>query len=177
MLYEENQFLEALYRDYFPKLLLYAKTVLQDTDRAQDVVQDTFHEAIRHIDTLTNHKNPGGWLMETLKNKIRDSERARRRFISRFISLDSDIVENIIPSNQSLDDQLEQDDTWVRQTIEDALTPEENKLLKRLAFDKASHLEVAKEFDITVYASEKRFQRIKEKLYKLFPERRKHKKK
>lgn len=177
MLTEENQLIEDLYREYFPKLMLYATSVLQDTYRAQDVVQDTFHEAIRHADTLAVHTNPGGWLMNTLKNKIKDSERARRRYIRRFLSLNTDVSEDAIPSSDLLDDQLEESDTVLRQMIEDALTPEENRLLKRLAFDKASHLQVAKEFGITVYASEKRFQRIREKLYKIFPERKKRRKK
>lgn len=176
MLAEQNRLLEELYREYFPKLLLYADSALQDKDRAQDVVQDTFHEAIRHIDTLAVHKNPGGWLMETVKNKIKDSERARCRYIRRFLSLNTDIVENTVPSGDlALDEQVGQDSANLLQSIEDILTPEEIRLLKRLAFDKAGHLQAAKELGITVYASQKRFQRVKEKLYKLFPDRKKKK--
>lgn len=115
--------------------------------------------------------------METLKNKIRDSERARRRYMRRFLSLNTDIAEEAIPSSEALDGHLEQDETLVLQLVEEALTPEENKLLKRLVFDKAGHLQVAKEFGITVYASEKRLERVRQKLYKVFPERKYHKKK
>ena len=59
--------------------------------------------------------------------------------------------------------------------IERALTREEYQLLKRLILDKASHLEVAKELGITVYASQKRLERIRGKLYKAFPEQKKKK--
>jgi len=44
-------------------------------------------------------------------------------------------------------------------------------------FDRASHLEVAQEFGISVYASQKRLERIREKLYTVFPERKKRRKK
>ena len=75
----ERELVEQLYRQYFEKLFLYADAQLNDPERARDVVQDTFHEAIRHADTLSTHVNPGGWLMRTLQNKLRESERARRR--------------------------------------------------------------------------------------------------
>ena len=61
--------------------------------------------------------------------------------------------------------------------IENVLTPEELHLLKRLVFDRASHLEVAQELGISVYASQKRLERVRAKLYVAFPERKKRKKK
>ena len=61
--------------------------------------------------------------------------------------------------------------------IEKVLSPEEYRLLKRLVFDGASHLQVAREFHITVYASEKRLERIRDKLSAVFPGRRRKKRK
>ena len=57
------------------------------------------------------------------------------------------------------------------------LEVEEYRLLKRLVFDGASHLQVAREFHITVYASEKRLERIRDKLSAVFPGRRRKKRK
>ena len=54
--------------------------------------------------------------------------------------------------------------------IQQALTPEEYRLLTRLTIDGASHLEVAEEFHISVYASQKRLERIRKKLYQQFPQ-------
>ena len=61
------------------------------------------------------------------------------------------------------------------ETIEQTLTAEEYQLLKRIILNKASHLEVAQELGITVYASQKRLERIRDKLGKAFPERKKKK--
>jgi DNA-directed RNA polymerase specialized sigma24 family protein len=44
-------------------------------------------------------------------------------------------------------------------------------------FDRASHQQVAQEFGISVYASQKRLERIRDKLYTVFPERKRRKKK
>ena len=73
--------------------------------------------------------------------------------------------------------QPEPQEESVIEKVERVLTPEEYQLLKRLVFDRASHLEVAQEFGISVYASQKRLERIREKLYTVFPERKKEKEK
>lgn len=176
MLPEQDRFMEELHRKYFRKLTLYVMSVLRDSARAQDVVQDALHEALRNVNDLMRHENPGGWLMETVKNKVRDSERTHRRYMRRFLSLDTEISAELVSVDSSAAEVDESDDVVLMEKIEQLLTPEEYRLLKRLIFDKASHLETAQEFGITVYASQKRLERIREKLYREYPERRKKRK-
>lgn len=167
MLPEQDRFIEELHLLYFNKLTIYATSVLRDSTRAQDVVQDTFHEAVLHIDRLLAHENPRGWLMVTLKNKIRESERARRRYITRFLSLDSDIATELVAEIEQLDDS----DQQVYLKLEQTLTKDENHLLRRLIFENASHLEVSQELGITVWACQKRLERVRQKLRRVFPSR------
>ncbi|MGM9399102.1 RNA polymerase sigma factor [Flavonifractor plautii] len=82
MMPDKNELVERLYRLHFKKLFIYANAVLRDPEQAKDVVQDTFHEALRRIDVFAKHENPGGWLMNTLKNKLKENERTRRRISS-----------------------------------------------------------------------------------------------
>lgn len=70
MLPEQDAFIEKLYHEFFTQLWIYAKAALGDPEQAQEVVQDTFHEAVRHIGILTAHDNPKGWLMDVLKRKL-----------------------------------------------------------------------------------------------------------
>lgn len=49
------------------------------------------------------------------------------------------------------------------------LTPEEAALWKRLMMDGATHLETAEELGISVWASQKRLERIRKKLQQRFP--------
>lgn len=167
---EQDAFFEKLYQDYFGKLTLYAGALLRNQSRAQDMVQDTFHEALRRIDILMEHPNPGGWLMVTLKNKIREEERTQRRYMLRFLSLNTDLIREPASQTPDLEEQLADDGPTFLEQIQNALTEEEFLLLKRLTIDRASHLEVAKEFGISVYASQKRLERIRKKLAKRFPD-------
>ena len=89
MLPEQDAFIEKLYHEFFTQLWIYAKAALGDPEQTQEVVQDTFHEAVRHIDILMAHDNPKGWLMDALKKKIMHARRSMNRYILRFISLDS----------------------------------------------------------------------------------------
>lgn len=169
MLPEQDLFLEELYQKHAKKLFFYAFARIQDGPRAQDIVQDTFHTAVRRIDVLMAHENPAGWLMEVLKRKLSESERARRRCILRFISLETEAA-GYAGGLPDPAESLAETETTVLRKIRAALSDEEYLLLKRFIFDGASHLEIAKEFGITVYASQKRLERVRKKLHQEFPE-------
>lgn len=171
---KQDAFLEKLFREYANNLTLYATTVLRDATRAKDVVQDTFHAAVLHMEdkNLMTHENPGGWLMETLKKKIKESNRAQERYLRRVISVEPDVLAESSSTDGSFD-QLEC--KLILEEIKKVLTQDELYLLERLTLDKASHLEVSKELGITVWASQKRLQYIREKLYQTFPEWKKKK--
>lgn len=174
---DNRQLLEALYRQYFKKLFLYANAVLQEPGQAEDVVQDTFHEGLRHMAILAKHPNPGGWLMNTLKYKLKELQRAQRRDLRRLLYLEAEFSdESYLPDAMVIKEPELQEET-VLEKVQRTLTPEEYHLLKRLVLDKASHLDVARELGISVYASQKRLELIRDKLQTAFPGRRKHGKK
>lgn len=179
MLPSQRELIHQWHQAYFQKLYLYANAVLKDPERAMDVVQDTFHEAVRRINDIDGHENPAGWLMKTLKYKIRESERRRLRFLRHCLSLDSDLPDERAYPDRLVGELPEPPEPGLSplERIEKALTPEEYHLLKRLILDGASHLEVARELGISVYASEKRLERIRDKLAPLFPGRRRKKEK
>ena len=167
---EQERFIEELYYENFNKLMIFAMAKVRDQNLAQDLVQDTFHEAIRHIDTLRGHVNPGGWLMVTLKYKIKENARKHQQYIQRFLSLESEMKINPGIGAVQPKQKLGLDSLSLIQMIEEVLEPEEYRLLKRLTLDRAGHMEVAKEFNISVYASQKRLQRIREKLREKLPD-------
>lgn len=177
MMPDEKELVESLYRLYFKKLFIYANAVLRNQEQAKDIVQDTFHEALRRIDVVAKHENPGGWLMNVVKNKLKECERNRRRDLRYLLSLDADFPDESNLPEELVSAQSELQSGSVMEIIERVLTSEELQLLKRIVFDRASHQQVAQEFGISVYASQKRLERIRDKLYTVFPERKKQKKK
>lgn len=165
---DQNDFIKQLYQDNFLKLMVYVSTSLKNTSRAQDIVQDTFHEAIHHIDILMQHPNPGGWLRMTAKYKVREEQREMNKYAAYFISLDSDLLTEPGEEDPRLAQPGEPDAAPVLllEKIKKILTEEEYRLLKRLTIDGVSHVKAAEEFGISVYASQKRLERIRKKTKK-----------
>ena len=91
MLPNQENFFNQLYQENFWKLRRYALTCLNE-NQAEEIVQDTFFEATKKIDILIAHENPGGWLMDTLKNKIRNCQRRNQKELMLLVSLDSETV-------------------------------------------------------------------------------------
>ena len=172
---EQEQLIERLFLEYFDKLTIYARSVLKNLPQAEELVQDTFHEAVTHIDKLMDHENPGGWLMQALKYKIRAYERARAQYLRYFFSLSEAAAAAAAAPRVVERAALAGEEPDPLEKIRGALTPEEFRFLKRLVIDKAGHRAVAGEFGITLWASQKRLERIRAKLNEIFPEWRKKK--
>ena len=71
----ELQFLEQLYRQHYQRLFLYAKAIVKNEHLAEEAVQDTFHIACSKIAEVRRSENAAGWLVQTLKNVLRNMER------------------------------------------------------------------------------------------------------
>lgn len=73
--------LDELFESYQQPLGRYALSLTQDALRADDLVQNTFIRALRHLDLLADllpHQRRA-WLYRTLKNLFLDDLRAARR--------------------------------------------------------------------------------------------------
>lgn len=87
---EQETFLFELFKAHAEALVRYAASFLNDTDRAEEVVQEAFRVAVIHIDELMGHEAPEYWLKRTVKNKALKNEEARQRYLLRFFSLEDD---------------------------------------------------------------------------------------
>ncbi len=155
MLTEKDDPIESLYRSEFAKLLSYAYRRLGKLEPAQDLVQDTFHEALQTKQTLRSHPNPQGWLMQTLKYKVLTYENQLSRNAKLFVS------------DESLGElAAESDVTELMLMVEQTLTVQEYKLFQRLLLQGDSYLEVAQDLGITVWACRQRLCRVRKKLQK-----------
>ena len=76
---EEEEYIERLYREMYTRLCIYAMSALGSKALAEEVVQDTFRIACIKPDGLMSSKNPRGWLINTLKNVIRNRRRTEAR--------------------------------------------------------------------------------------------------
>lgn len=161
MLPDQDDFLERLYWAHFKGLRVYALKMLKSEDLAEEVVQDTFHEAVRHIDTLMTHPNPGGWLWVTARNKVKHAERSWNQWVLRFVSLEATVPRR---ETATIEDCLSGQAAPLLKKIRTILTEEEWALLRRVTMEKTPYKVAAEELGITIWACQKRVQRIREKL-------------
>lgn len=152
--------IDRLYLQMYSMLFEYARSSLSSDALAEEAVQDTFTIACQKPEALCNSLNPEGWLVNTLKNVLANTKRrqniARRILLEYFASNISDIS-------------MTNDRIGLEIMYDDIADSEEFKLLKEVALDGLSYLEMAENRGITVGTCRKRVERAKKALQKKIP--------
>lgn len=154
---EQSKYIEQLYRDMFDLLMAYARSVLKNESLAEEAVQETFRIACLKPEDLCSSPNPKGWLINTLKNTVRNINRSRdnaNRLLTEYMASQCSEI-SISEDRISLD--------VIYANVADL---EEFKLIKEMAVEGKSHLEMAQARGISLSACKKRVQRAKELLKK-----------
>lgn len=157
MTLEQQEKIEALYKESFGKMMLYAMRFLNSETLAEEAVQETFRVACQKPDQLCQSPNPQGWLVNALRNTVREIRReqaATQKLVERYASMQPTKL-TATEDGLRLDLQYEN----VAQT-------EEFRLLVEWAVEGHSHAQIAAKRGITVDACKKRIQRAKEILRK-----------
>lgn len=71
--------LESLYREHGPALMRYLARAYADVGSAEDLLQDTFVQALAHTDRLARAVSPRAWLFAVARNVAISALRRRRR--------------------------------------------------------------------------------------------------
>lgn len=154
---EQKELIEQLYFEMHEALIIFARCSLEEEALAEEAVQETFQIACQKPDDLFESLNPKGWIVNTLKNTIRNVKRRREsacQLLFRYLEM------------QSKDAAFSEDAVSLEVMYENVADLEEFKLVKEMAVDGRSHLEMATARGITVSACKKRVQRAKETLQK-----------
>lgn len=154
----QRELVSRLYAEHFFMLLCYAESVLRREDAAEEAVQETFRIACVRISRLERSGNPGGWLMNVLKNVLRNRRRILRRFRNVFSPLP---LEETSPAAPDQTSELDM-------SIAAILTPEEYRLYRRVIAEEEPVAAAASALGISPDACRKRVQRVREKLRAAF---------
>ena len=139
----------------YGSLYSYAYGILKNTHLAEEAVQETFQVACSKPTALTSSKNSKGWLMNTLKNVVRNTLRKRttlEKYIAEAESANIDLIAGPAPGSN------------VDLMYSDMVTEAEFQLLKWVAIDQYTMLETAESLGISEEACKKRVQRAEKKL-------------
>ncbi len=149
--------ISVLYRQMHDFLYFKALSSLQNHGLAEEAVQETFMIACQKPEQLLTSKNPQGWLVETLKNVIRNQARAKAR-LSRYI-LENDENRALVFGEES-----STFDDYTSIEYSDIVSPIDFKMLRMYVFDRCSMLEISQKFGLSLDATRKRIQRARAKL-------------
>lgn len=148
----QKRAIEKYYLRLYPLLIEYARSAFPDS-LGEELVQETFRIACRKPDAFLDSPNPEGWLVNTLKNVIRNAHRSRenaRQLLQDYISAQAETV--AAPDNLARPELL----------YGDLADTEEYLLVKAIYLDGVSYLALSQKLGISIDACRKRVQRAKE---------------
>lgn len=158
MSYEE--YFDSLYREMYFMMLCYAEKSLDNQHAlAEEAVQSAFCVLWINIEVVMKKENPRGWLLDTLKNVIRNIRRSQARYANLFLALSS-----AMPCREP----SALDETRLDTLYGDLQGNPDYELLKEFVLEHKTIKEIAQANRITIAACKKRLQRAKEKLRKFF---------
>ena len=167
---EQRIIFSEIYISNHPKLLRYAKANKLCAPAAEELVQDTFHDAWSKFDELVSHENIGGWLMQTLKNKMLNYTRTKRRE-SHLIADYGDKSEDIAATDNLVNELIVRNTLLaICRFVYNNFKDDDITLFQRILIENASHKDVAAELGITVWTSQKRLERIRKRIREEFPD-------
>ena len=135
---------EQLYKDLYPALHIYALRVLGEPALAEEAIQDAFCIACAKREQFLSSADPRRWVMCTLKATLK----------KRLLSLDDG---GSLPAGTP-------ELVSVDVLFGDLSDSEDFRLLKRIALDRCTMLEVAEELGISLESCKKRVQRARKRL-------------
>ena len=150
---DQRRRIEAFYLEMYELLFIYARNTLGNDSLAEEAIQETFRIVCQKPEDLLSSPNPKGWIINTLKFTIQNIKRSRDRaniLLTQYIAAHSSSVA------------FSEDRISLEVTYENVAHSEEFQLIKEIAVEGKSHLEIAQTRGITVAACKKRVQRAKE---------------
>ena len=154
---KQSQRIEQLYMEMFEHLFAYARSVLENDALAEEAVQETFRIACLRPVELCASPNPRGWLFNTLKNVLHNTQKAQRsaqRLLAEYTAVHGDAPV------------FYHDQPKLELCYENLVDKSEFQLLKAWAVEGKTLLELSRELGISLSACKKRVQRAKEYLKK-----------
>lgn len=145
--------IERLYLQMYDMMFTYAKSNLSNDELAEEAVQEAFQIACQKPEAVCSSECPEGWLVNTLKNVISNMKRRQQSAQQILFGYLSGQIQEYVVS---------EDRIGIDILYDNIAESEEFRLIKEMAIDGKSHLEMSQERGISIAACRKRVQRAKE---------------
>lgn len=153
---EKEEFFNKIYDSTFYNLRNYVRRRCINPCMVDDILQEVYLEAFRHIENLETHKNYIGWIYKTAENKVKKLNYKYNKYASCEMA-DKEVIENI-PADK------EESDYVLYEEYRKVLLEDEYDLLMKKYRDGYSHQDMAQMTGNTVAGNKMRMSRIIKKL-------------
>ena len=68
---KQDEFFTGIYNETYNDLGKFVSRRTRNPGMSEDILQEVYLEAFRHLDDLKTHENPVGWIYKTAYNKIK----------------------------------------------------------------------------------------------------------
>lgn len=153
-----------IYRLYFKPMYHASLRILGDTMEAEDVMQESFLVAFRHIGSIDLNVSFGGWLKKIVVNRSLDALRKRKPQVELVADYPDEISSEYpaMPEEGSTEEMVEK----IRRTLD--RLPEKYRLVLSLnLFEGYDHDEIGQILGVTPSTSRAQLSRGKQKLLQL----------
>lgn len=147
---------DKMYLEYKPKLMMYVRTVVENTSIAEDIVQETFYEALRKYEIVKDHPNQIGWLYKAAGFKIK--EYLRKMQPQNEVWMEPDEIEEIPGVEEGFGD------AEAQIVLYESLTQDELLRFRRYFIWGESTAEIAEKEQITENNMRVRLSRLRQKI-------------
>jgi RNA polymerase sigma-70 factor (ECF subfamily) len=132
----------VLVEGYLPRALRLAMRVLRQREDAEDLVQDAFLSALRHIDTFDAHRPFWPWLSRIIVNRGIDLS------VARSIRVTSELTADLADGGESPSAGAERDDVFARvRRAMSSLPPRRRMVVELFELDGLSVAEIAESME------------------------------
>lgn len=153
----QTEIIEAAFQTHYSRLVAYAEYHLGSKELAEEAVQEVFRAACAKPQKVIDNPNVSAWLFTALKLEIKKDLRCLEK--------DRKIISELTIRNRAyatIDETMDIDTIYPLQSN----TPD-FELMRQIALEGKSHLELSRELGISLSACKKRAQRARDKLRKL----------
>ena len=153
---EQGRQIERIFKSMQKILHTYAVGILKNEFQAEEAIQEVFCIVCEKPQDMLTSPNPHGWVMNVLKNVLKNIEKRNFTLKKYFVAADVTDMEWMRNSRRELDGNIDL-------MYADLIRKEDYYLLKQVILEKRTMLDMAEELGISVEACKKRFQRAEKK--------------
>ena len=154
---KQDEFFKEIYEETYSGLGKFVSTRARDSGMAEDILQEVYLEAIRHLEDLKQHENPIGWIYKTAYDKIKKMNSIYDRHAFYETSLEEGMDQEVWDHSELVE--LEEYRT--------ALREDEYELLIKKYVEGYSHKDLAQVNGGSVAGNKMKLSRIINKLKKI----------